>query len=92
MATVKNEHVVYAYMPLVTGGTLLLVGITDIGWEYLKEEYGNFLKSPYPPSGLDATQSIWIVRGVNKEDIKRMIARIAEQQGAPIISYRDEIH
>ena len=75
--TVKNEHIVYAYGYLQQGGSLLLIGITDIGWEYLKKEPGNFLNINNFP--LSNPCNIWVVRGKDKEEIKKMM-RIALPQ------------
>ncbi len=80
----KNEHIVYAYAPLLDGGCLLLVGITDVGWEYLKVESGNFLKAT-PPEGKEFADvnDCWIVRGKDKQEIRTMMQTIAKQTGKP---------
>lgn len=78
----KNEHIVYAYAPLLdNGGCLLLVGITDTGWEYLKREGGNFLKAT-PPEGQEFANvtDVWIVRGKDKAEIRTMLHTVAEQK------------
>ena len=80
----KNEHIVYAYAQLLDGGWLLLVGITDIGWEYLKREGGNFLKATAPNGQFSDVADVWIVRGENKQDIREMIQTIARQKGVRI--------
>lgn len=84
MTTVKNEHIVYAYAPLLEGdGCLLLVGITDVGWDFLKRESGNFLKVT-PPDGRQEFTSVtqtWIVRGKDKQDIHAMLKTVADQKG-----------
>ena len=80
--TMKNEHIVYAYAPLLDGGgCLLLVGVTDVGWEYLKHEPGNFLKAT-PPEGkaFANVTDVWIVRGKDKADIRAMLNTVAKQQ------------
>ena len=76
----KNDHIVYAYAPLLEDGCLLLVGVTDIGWEYLKVEPGNFLKAT-PPEGraFADVKDVWIVRGKDKADIRAMLYTIAKQ-------------
>lgn len=80
----KNEHIVYAYAPLLErNGNLLLIGITDIGWEYLKKEGGNYLHAT-PPSGQFIVNDVWIVRGKDKQDIKNMINMVAKQAGIEI--------
>jgi hypothetical protein len=78
--SMKNEHIVYAYAPLLDDGCLLLVGVTDTGWEYLKVEPGNFLKVT-PPSGQQFTnvKNVWVVRGKDKADIRAMLHTIAKQ-------------
>lgn len=82
----KNEHIIYAYAPLVEGGGyLLLVGLTDIGWEYLKFESGNFLKcDTLPGVGFMHVRDVWIVRGKDKQEIRTLIRAVAEQQGVTI--------
>lgn len=80
----KNEHIVYAYAPILErNGHLLLVGITDVGWEYLKKEGGNYLHAT-PPSGQFIVNDVWIVRGKDKEDIKNMIKMVGEQLGVDV--------
>lgn len=87
MNQMKNEHIVYAYAPLLdNGGCLLLVGITDVGWEYLKHESGNFLKAT-PPAGVKAFSNVtdvWIVRGKDKAEIRTMLQTIATQKGITV--------
>lgn len=78
----KNEHIVYAYAPLLDGGCLLLVGVTDVGWEYLKVEPGNFLKATPPEGGTFAdVKDVWVVRGKDKADIRAMLNTVARQKG-----------
>ena len=79
----KNEHIVYAYAPLLKGGNLLLVGITETGWEYLGEESGNFLKTT-PPSGQFRVDDVWIVRAKDKAEIRQMMQTVADQAGIPL--------
>jgi hypothetical protein len=80
----KNEHIVYAYAPLLEGGgkCLLIVGITDVGWEYLKQEGGNFLTAR-PPAGAEFSNvaDVWIVRGKDKADVRTMLETVARQNG-----------
>lgn len=41
MANVKNEHIVYAYAPNAKkGGSVLIVGLTPAGCDYLKANPG----------------------------------------------------
>ena len=81
----KNEHIVYAYAPLLENkGNLLLVGITDIGWEFLKKEQGNFLKCEPPSKTFSNIYDVWIVRGKDKQEIRDMIKSIAKQKGIEI--------
>ena len=75
----KNEHIIYAYAPLIAGGNLLLVGITDIGWEYLKKENGNYLHADPPSKEFRNVTSVWVVRGKDKEEIKELIRTVAKQ-------------
>ena len=83
-AMMKNEHIVYAYAPILGGSNLLLVGITDVGWEYLKKENGNFLKADPPGPEFANIKSVWVVRGKDKQEIRDMLAKVAEQQGIKI--------
>ena len=50
MATVKNEHVVWAYAEDAEGRQVVMFGITDTGLEYLKSEPGMSLYAQ-PPGG-----------------------------------------
>lgn len=83
--TVKNQHIVYAYARLLNGRCLLLVGITDYGWEYLKKEPGNFL-TVTPPPGKEFADVVetWIVRGKDKKEIRDMVFKIAKQVGVDL--------
>jgi len=78
---IKNEHIIYAFAPLLEGDNLLLIGITDIGWEFLKKESGNFLTVDHPTSAFRNVKRTWIVRGKDKKEIREMIKTIAKQMG-----------
>lgn len=80
----KNEHIVYAYAPILDGGNLLLVGITDVGWEYLKEQLGNYLHASPPNSTFSNVKEVWIVRGKDKQEIRTMIETAAKLRGVPL--------
>ena len=80
----KNEHIIYAFAPILDGGNLLLVGITDIGWEYLKGEPGNFLHANPPNSTFSNVKEVWIVRGESKADVMNMIKTAAKLRGVSI--------
>lgn len=84
MSSIKNEHIVYAYAPLISGSNLLLVGITDIGWEYLGEESGNFLKASSPTLEFKDVKEVWIVRAKDKREIREMLFTIAKQMNVKI--------
>jgi hypothetical protein len=84
MATIKNEHIVYAYAPILDGGNLLLVGITDIGWEYLKKESGNYLHANPPSKEFSNVKEVWIVRGKDKQEIRDMMKTVADQMKVPL--------
>lgn len=86
MSLIKNEHIVYAYAPLLEGDQcLLLVGITDTGWQYLQQEPGNFLKADPPPGRQFANvKDVWIVRGKDKQEIREMLQTVARQKGTSI--------
>jgi hypothetical protein len=77
----KNEHIVYAYAPLIGGSNLLLVGITDIGWEYLGKENGNYLHANPPSKEFSNVREVWIVRAKNKKEIHDMMQTVAKQMG-----------
>ncbi len=83
----KNEHIVYAYAPLLDGGgCLLLVGITDAGWDYLIKEGGNFLRATPPSqSPFSEVADVWVVRGKDKADIRAMLQSIARQKNVTIM-------
>lgn len=50
MATIKNEHVIWAYGDDAEGRRVVLFGITETGLEYLKSEPGMSLFAQ-PPKG-----------------------------------------
>lgn len=84
MAQIKNEHIIYAYAPLLAGSNILIIGVTDIGWEYLKKEHGNFLDVKSPgPEFLNVKQVI-VVHGKDKKDIRDMMFKMAENAGVKI--------
>lgn len=85
MVKIKNEHIVYAYMPLRDGGNLVLVGITDIGWEYLGQESGNYLTASPPAGQFQNITGVWIVRAKDKAEVHKMIYTIARQAGVEVI-------
>lgn len=80
----KNEHIVYAYAPILDGGNLLLIGVTDIGWEYLKQESGNYLTASPPNSTFSNVKEVWVVRGKNKQEIRTMIETAARLRGVTV--------
>ena len=81
----KNEHIVYAYAPLLGGNSnLLLVGITDTGWEYLCKEGGNFLHASPPTGEFSNIKQVWIVRGKDKQEIRTMIQTVAKQMNVKL--------
>lgn len=87
----KNEHIVYAFAPLLEGGNLLLIGITDVGWEFLKKEYGNFLHVKSSSGEFRDVKETWVVRGKDKQDIHSMIETIARQMGVTLtIAHRED--
>lgn len=80
----KNEHIVYAYAPLFGGSNLLLIGITDIGWEYLCKESGNYLHANPPNAEFYDVKEVWVVRGKDKNEIVNMIKKAAELRGVKL--------
>lgn len=79
-----NEHIIYAYAECEKGDYLLIVGITDIGWEYLKNEPGNYLDVSPPIPSYHNINKVIIVRGKDKEEVKNLIYKAAALGNVPV--------
>jgi hypothetical protein len=60
MASIKNEHIVWAFGDLDVGGQVVICGLTEQGLQYLKNSPGQTLLVTRPA-------------GVNFTDIKQII-------------------
>lgn len=72
----KNQHIIYVYGE-IEGGCVLVIGITDIGYEYLKKERGNFLDASHPnPKGVfKDVKKVMVLHGKDKDDIKKQFSQ-----------------
>jgi hypothetical protein len=89
MTQIKNEHIIYAYAPIHEHGSVLIIGLTDIGWEHLKKEDGNFL-NVQPPGHSSGSQflnvqQVLVLRGQNRQEIRNMMTKMAEKAGVKIV-------
>lgn len=88
MTEIKNEHFMYAYCPLIEGGNLLILGITDKGVEYLKETEGNFLTmEPPDPTYCNVKKSI-VVYGKDKEALHKLFEQASKMAKIPLYKRR----
>lgn len=74
MATIKNEHVVWAYGDDGDGRRVVLFGITDTGLQYLKSEPGMTLFAQ-PPAGVkwSDVSNVIVFAAKDKAAIKALI-------------------
>lgn len=84
MTEIKNEHFIYAYCPLIEGGNLLILGITEKGIEYLKKTDGNFLTmEPPDPTYHNVKQSI-VVYGKDKKALNKLFEQASKLAKVPL--------
>ena len=88
MALIKNEHIIWAYGQTLDNRQVIIVGITEMGVDYLKSqsEPGGKTLFVEPPHGIRFTdiQQIIIFYSKSKEELKEVL-----RKGGMIIS---EIH
>lgn len=74
MATVKNEHVVWAYGDDAEGRRVVLFGITEAGMDYLKSEPGMTLFAA-PPAGVKwaDVSNVIVFAAKDKTEIKALL-------------------
>lgn len=76
MATVKNEHIVWAYGEREDGGQVLIVGLTDTGLEYLKagqeREKGTLVVNP-PGRGFANVRQVILFHEKDKATLKQRL-------------------
>ena len=74
MATIKNEHVIWAYGDDAEGRRVVLFGITKIGLDYLRSEPGMTLLAQ-PPTGVKwaDVSNVIVFAAKDKAAIKALI-------------------
>lgn len=75
-ATVKNEHVVWAYGDDADGRRVVIFGITDVGLEYLKSAPGMTLFAA-PPKGVQwaDVSNVIVFAAKDKAEIKALLKK-----------------
>lgn len=71
MATIKNEHIVWAYADRADGeGQVVIVGLTEQGLAYLKNTPGQTLLVNPPASGFAKVTQIMVFHEKDKATLK----------------------
>jgi len=73
MATIKNEHIVWAYAEREDGaGQVLIVGLTETGVGYMKTEFGQSLVINPPGRGFSNVTQVLVFMADSKEQLKNI--------------------
>lgn len=80
MASIKNEHIVWAYGELTTGGQVVICGLTEQGLNYLKDRPGMTLLINPPGTGFPNVKQIIVFHEKDKATLKERI----RQSGIPV--------
>ena len=71
MPSIKNEHIVWAYADRQDGaGKVVILGLTDLGLEYLKSQPGQTLLANPPGNGFHNVTQIVIFAEKDKATLK----------------------
>ena len=84
MTSIKNEHIVCGYGEREDGkGQVVLVGLTDLGLKYLKDNPGKTLLIEAPGTGFTSVANIVVYAEKDKATLKETVAqgRNAGQRG-----------
>ena len=74
MASIKNEHIVWAYAERADGnGQVVLCGLTDQGLQYLKNSPGQTLLVNPPANGFSNVTQIAIFAEKDKATLKERL-------------------
>jgi hypothetical protein len=73
---VKNQHIIWAYADRLDGsGKVVLVGLTEVGLDYLRQELGQTLLIDPPGNGFFNVTQIVVFHERDKDALK---ARLRE--------------
>lgn len=72
----KNEHIVYAWAPKEDGhGYVLIVGLTPLGCDYIKDNPGLTLTIKHPQKGFIDVSDVVVFSAESKQAIKDLLAK-----------------
>jgi hypothetical protein len=71
----KNEHIVFAYASLETGGQVVIIGLTPIGIDYLKATYGQTLIVNPPDKSFKDVRQVIVYAAESKEALKELLKK-----------------
>jgi hypothetical protein len=76
VSAVKNEHIVWAYAEREDGaGQVVIVGLTETGIAYMKEEFGRSLVINPPGRGFTNVTQILVFSGSGKAEHKDLLRK-----------------
>lgn len=76
MASIKNEHIVWAYAEREDGaGQVLIIGLTEMGIEYMKKEFGQSLVINPPGRGFSNVTQVLVFAGASKQELKDLLRK-----------------
>lgn len=74
MATIKNEHIVWAYAERDDGaGQVLICGLTELGIAYMKKTYGQTLVINPPGKGFANVTQVVVFTAESKQALKDIL-------------------
>lgn len=81
MASIKNEHIVWAYAEMQDGsGQMVVVGLTSQGLQYLKNTPGQTLLVNPPANGFANVKQIVVFHEKDKATLKQRF----REAGVPV--------
>ncbi len=70
----KNEHIVWAYAEREDGnGQVVIVGLTETGIHYMRQEFGQSLVIDPPGTGFVNVTQILVFLGESKQQLKDLL-------------------
>lgn len=76
MASIKNEHIVWAYAEREDGtGQVLIVGLTDVGIDYMKATFGQTLVINPPGRGFANVTQVLVFSAASKAELKALLQK-----------------
>lgn len=80
MASIKNEHIVWGYAPTEGGGHVVLIGLTEVGLDYLRTQPGQTLLANPPGRGFANVTQVVVFHEKDKATLKERF----RQAGMPV--------